>query len=101
MTGCDRSYGLPALSRVWQLVKLSDVNLGTRPRYSAVVDENVKKPNKQSAHCHCALFLGLATFLNEKKITLVFVVNNVSFSVLRILLPSNAKTLKKVHPHEQ
>ena len=29
-------------------VKLSDVSLWTRPRYSLVVDEDVKKPNKQS-----------------------------------------------------
>ena len=35
----------PALSRVWQHVKLSDVSLGTRPQYSLVVDEDVKKPN--------------------------------------------------------
>ena len=39
----DRSHGLPALSCVWQHVKLSDVSLGTRPRYSQVVDEEVKK----------------------------------------------------------
>ena len=40
---------IPALSRVWKHVKLSDVSLGTRPRYSLVVDEDVKKPNKQIA----------------------------------------------------
>ena len=39
-------HGLPALSRVWQHVKLSDVSLGTRPRYSLVVDEN--KQTKQA-----------------------------------------------------
>ena len=44
--GWDRSQGLPALSSVWQHVKLSDVSLGTRLRYSLVVDEDVKKPNK-------------------------------------------------------
>ena len=37
----------PALSLVWQHVKLSDVSLGTRPRYSLVVDEDVKKPTNQ------------------------------------------------------
>ena len=37
-----------SLSRVWQHVKLSDVSLGTRPRYSLVVDEDVKKPKKQA-----------------------------------------------------
>ena len=42
MTGLHRSHGLPALSRV-----LSDVCLGTRPRYSLVADEDFKKPNKQ------------------------------------------------------
>ena len=36
----------PALSRVWHPVKLSDVSLGARQRYSLVVDEDVKKPNK-------------------------------------------------------
>ena len=48
--GRDRNHGLPALSRVWhwQRVKLSDVSLGVRPRYSLVVDEDVKKPNKQT-----------------------------------------------------
>ena len=38
----------PNLSRVWQHVKLSDFSLWTRPRYSLVVDEDVKKPNKQT-----------------------------------------------------
>ena len=47
VTGWDRSRGLLALSRVWQHVKLSDVSLRTRPRYSVVADEDVKKPNKQ------------------------------------------------------
>ena len=38
---------VPLLSGVWQHVKLSDVSLGTCRRYSLVVDEDVKKPNKQ------------------------------------------------------
>ena len=46
--GCDRSHGLPALSRVWQHIIFSDVSLGTRPRYGLVVDEDVKKTNKQN-----------------------------------------------------
>ena len=48
MTGRDRSHGLPTLSRVWQNVKLSDVSLGTRPRYSPVVDKDFKKPTNQT-----------------------------------------------------
>ena len=48
MTGRDRSHCLPSLSRVWQHVKLSDVSLGTRPRYSLVVDDDVKKPTNQT-----------------------------------------------------
>ena len=48
MTGSDRSHGLLAVSRVCQHIKLSDVSLGTRPRYRLVVDEDVKKPNKQT-----------------------------------------------------
>ena len=48
VTGRDRSHDPPALSRMWQHVKLSDVSLGTRPRYGLVVDEDVKKPNKQT-----------------------------------------------------
>ena len=48
MTGWDRSYGLPALASVWQHVKLSDVSLGTRPRYSLADDEDFKNPNKQN-----------------------------------------------------
>ena len=40
----------PALSRVWQHIKLSDVSLRTRPRYSLVVDEDVKKANIQITH---------------------------------------------------
>ena len=35
------------LSRVWLHVKLSDVGLGRRPRFSLVVDEDVNKSNKQ------------------------------------------------------
>ena len=41
---------LAASSRMWQHVKLSDVSLGTLPRYSLVVDEDVKKPNKQTSN---------------------------------------------------
>ena len=48
VTGIDRNHGLPALSRVWQHEKLSDASLGTRPRYSLAVDEDVKKPTKQT-----------------------------------------------------
>ena len=48
VTGSHRGHGLPALSRVWQHVKLSDVSLGTHPPYSLVVDEDVKKPSKQT-----------------------------------------------------
>ena len=33
---------------MWQHVKLADVSLGARPRYSLVVDEDVKKPTKQT-----------------------------------------------------
>ena len=46
VTGWDKSHGLPALSRVWQHIKLSDFSLGTRPRDSLVVDEDIKKPNQ-------------------------------------------------------
>ena len=49
VTGGDRSHGILALSRVWQNVNLPDVSLGTRPRYSLVADEDVKRPNKQSS----------------------------------------------------
>ena len=42
------SHGLPALSRGWQHLKLSDVSLGTRRRYRLVVDEDVKKSTKQT-----------------------------------------------------
>ena len=45
---CSYSLGLPALSRVWQHVNLSDVSLGIRPRYSLVVDEDVKILIKQT-----------------------------------------------------
>ena len=55
MTGSDRSHGLPALSRVWKHVKLSDVSLGTRPRYSQVVVEDVKKPNKPNQISYSSL----------------------------------------------
>ena len=48
VTSWDRSHDLPALSRVWQQVKLSDVSPGTRPRYSLVVHEDVKKPTNQT-----------------------------------------------------
>ena len=48
VTGWDRSHGLPAQSRVWQHVKLSDVSLGTRPRYSPVADQDFKKQSKQT-----------------------------------------------------
>ena len=38
----------PALSHVWQHVKLLDVSLGTRPRYSLVVEKDVNKPTNQT-----------------------------------------------------
>ena len=43
----NRSHDLPALSRVWQHVKLSDVGLRSRTRYSLIVDEDVLKPTNQ------------------------------------------------------
>ena len=43
-----KGHDLPAPFRVWQHVKLSDVSLGARPRYSLVVDEGVKKPTNQT-----------------------------------------------------
>ena len=55
VTDWDRSHGLPALSRVWQHVKLSDVSLGARLRYGLVVEEDVKKPTKQTS---LLLFMG-------------------------------------------
>ena len=48
VSGWNRSHSLPALSRVWQHVKLSNVSLETRPRYSLVVDKDVKKATKQT-----------------------------------------------------
>ena len=43
-------HGLPALSHVWQhVIKYCQrLCLGARPRYNLVVDEDVKKPNKQT-----------------------------------------------------
>ena len=35
-----------SLCLVWQHVKMSDVSLGTPPRYSLVVDEDVKRTNQ-------------------------------------------------------
>ena len=43
-----RTMNFPTLCRVWQHVKLSDVSLEARPRYSLVVDKNVKEPNNQT-----------------------------------------------------
>ena len=37
-----------ALSHVWQHVKLSDISLGIRPRYSLVVEEDVTKQTNQT-----------------------------------------------------
>ena len=45
------------LSRVWQQVKLSDVSLGTRPRYSLTADEDVKKLNKHT-HTQTKILIG-------------------------------------------
>ena len=48
VTGSDRIHGDPALSRVWQHVKLSDVSHGSRPRYDLLANEDVKKPNQRN-----------------------------------------------------
>ena len=48
VTGCDSSHGLPALSSMWEHVKMSDVSFGTRSRHSLVVDEEFKKPTNQT-----------------------------------------------------
>ena len=50
---------LPALSRVWHYVKLSDVSLGIRPRYTRytlVAVEDVKKPNELTKSCSVKSF---------------------------------------------
>ena len=46
VTHWDRSHGLSSVS-VRQLVKLSDVSLGSHPPDSLVADKNATKPNKQ------------------------------------------------------
>ena len=46
----------PALSCVWQDVKLSDVSLPTRPQYSLVADEDVKKPTNQTNKADIAIW---------------------------------------------
>ena len=56
VTGLNRTHDLPALSRVWQPLKLSDVMNGTHPRHSLVVDEDVKKPNKETISSEILLF---------------------------------------------
>ena len=43
VTGWDWSHGLPALSCVWQPVKLSHVSLVTHPRYSVIVKKSTKQ----------------------------------------------------------
>ena len=48
------------LSYVWHHVTLSDVSLGTRPRYSLVVDKDVKKPKNLSL----SLSLSLSSLLS-------------------------------------
>ena len=58
VTSRQGSHGLPALSCVWQHLKLSDVSLWAHLRYSLVVDEDVKKPNKNS-HCEIVNVLNL------------------------------------------
>ena len=41
--------------------------LGARPRYSLVVDEDVKKPNKQTINVHGQLFLSVGPTKDEDK----------------------------------
>ena len=43
----QKSWSIRSVSYV-AARKMSDVSLGTRPRYSLVVDEDVKKPTKQT-----------------------------------------------------
>ena len=90
------SHGLPALSRVWQHVTLSDVCLGTHPRYSLVVDEDVKKRNKQTIVC---LLISLCVDLRWKDVW------SMSWTVLSLITTatqstriSSAKCEYIVHP---
>ena len=42
-----------ALPRVWQHLNMSDVSLGTRPRYSLFVDEDFNKRNQPTNKKTC------------------------------------------------
>ena len=48
---------------MWQHVKLSDVSLGKRPRYSLVSDEDVKKSNQTNNYGIPLLLLLLFQFM--------------------------------------
>ena len=62
-SNCDSSHGRPVLSRVWKHVQLSYVSLGTRPRYSQVVDADVKKPTNQTNR-HLLVFCTIISLLS-------------------------------------
>ena len=59
VTGCDWSHGLPTLFCVREHIQLSDVSLGTCPRYNLVVDD-VKKLNKPNQIISVSLCLSLS-----------------------------------------
>ena len=88
LPGWDRGHGLPAPSRVWRHVKLSAVSLGTRPRYSLVLEENVMKPtnqpNKESgtANVYHWKFILINSCLNRRTIETVSRFLSHSFSAL-------------------
>ena len=60
----QKSWSPLSVSRVWQHIKLSDVSLGTRPQYSLVAEEDVKKPKKQIIY---PMFFRLTPGVNQKK----------------------------------
>ena len=52
---------------VWQHVKLSDASLGIHPRYSLVVDEDVRKPTKEKLRIKIPLFIRRRQFIQYVK----------------------------------
>ena len=82
----------PLCLYVWQHVKLSDVILGTRLRYSLDVDEDVKKTTNQTKlYSACMIQCGLHGFfahvlILEKRCRIVAVLTHRGAVIIRARL---------------
>ena len=82
---------------MWQHLKLSDVSLRARSRYSLVVDEDVKKPNKPKPNIGLLSSAVLIHFTTIKQVILFRTSQYIGLSLLGVHYTLKIITIKFIN----